>query len=96
MEIDTGAAFSLVAEDVYHQNWGDKSLMESKINLRTYSGGQISVLECLNVNAEYQGQKAVVPLLVVLGKWSQPLWSGLVELLQAGLEVNSPFTRKLS
>ena len=67
MEIDTGAAFSLVAEDVYRQNWGDKSLMESKVNLRTYSGEQISVLGCLNVNAEYQGQKAVVPLLVVRG-----------------------------
>jgi len=67
MEIDTGAAFTLVAEDVYHQNWGDKSLMESKVNLCTYSGEQISVLGCLNVNAEYQGQKAVVPLLVVWG-----------------------------
>ena len=38
MGIDTGAAFSLIAEDVYCQNWGDKS----KVNLRTYSGEQIS------------------------------------------------------
>ena len=67
MEIDTGAAFSLVAEDVYRQNWGDKSLTESKVNLRTYSGEQIAVLGCLQVNVEYNGQKAIVPLLVVRG-----------------------------
>ena len=67
MEVDTGAALSLVSEEVYRQTWPDKPLLQSKVNLRTYSGEQINVLGSLEVNVKYGEQQAQVPLLVVNG-----------------------------
>ena len=44
MELDMGAALSLVSEVMYHQLWPDKKLEPSRVRLTTYSGAEIPVL----------------------------------------------------
>ena len=38
MELDTGAAVSLVSEETYNQHWAQEQLEESNTRLKTYSG----------------------------------------------------------
>ena len=59
MELDTGAAVSLVSEETFNQHWPDKPLQESSIKLKTYSGETIEVQGTVH---------AKLPLLIVKGK----------------------------
>jgi hypothetical protein len=43
MELDTGAAVSLVSEQTFKQHWPNKTLEESTTTLQTYSGEDITV-----------------------------------------------------
>ena len=38
IEIDTGAAISIMSQESYKELWTDRDLKESKAKLRTYSG----------------------------------------------------------
>ena len=67
MELDTGAAVSLVSEDTYKQHWSNKPLEESVTKLKTYSGEDIAVKGVLQVDVEYKNQNVRVPLVVVAG-----------------------------
>ena len=49
MEIDTGAAVSLMAEAMYHQLWPWRGLSASNIRLQTYSKEPIKVVGTVDV-----------------------------------------------
>ena len=67
MEVDTGAALSLISEETYSSNFSGRILQPIKVQLRTYSGERIPVLGSLEVEGEYESQVATLPLLVVKG-----------------------------
>ena len=68
MEVDTGAAVSLISEATY-QSLGDPppQLRPTTVRLRTYSGEQLAVLGSLKVTVKYGNQEADLPLMVVKG-----------------------------
>ena len=70
MEIDTGAALSIIGEATYKQLWAkDKTLRLSHTStvLRTYTGEKLIILGRISVRACYKGQAAQLSLLVVEG-----------------------------
>ena len=67
MEVDTGAALSLISEATYQRLWPRRELRTSQVRLQSYTKETIPVLGCCNVNVDYQGQTAVMPLLIVAG-----------------------------
>ena len=75
MELDTGAAFSLVSEATFRKLWPDSTLQESTIRLCSYSGDPITVCGSLEVEVVYKSQKAQLALLV----WQETVllcWEG--------------------
>ena len=68
MEVDTGAAVSLISEATY-RSIGDPlpQLHPTTVRLRTYSGEQLTVLGSLAVAVKYRNQEADLTLLVVKG-----------------------------
>ena len=68
MEVDTGAAVSIVSNDIYQKLWPKEKLDESNIVLRTYSGEQIKQIGSKQVEVKYNGQVNTVELVVVEGK----------------------------
>ena len=67
MEVDTGAALSLVSETTYKELWLDRTLEQSSKKLYSYSGEAIPVLGSFDVKVAYKSQVATLPLLVVKG-----------------------------
>ena len=68
MEIDTGAAISLVSETTIEELWKEKpALSPSQVRLRSYSGEPIPVVGGVEVNIVYKQQSARLLLLVVQG-----------------------------
>ena len=65
MELDTGAAKSLVSEKTYRSLFQDWPLHPATAKLHTYSGELLKVLRQQEVEVQYGEQKARVPLLVV-------------------------------
>ena len=65
MEIDTGAALSLVSEQTFRSLFPLRSVETSKVHLQTYSGEVISVEGQVQLAVSYQDQKAMLPLVVV-------------------------------
>ena len=66
MEVDTGAAVSLVSERTYRSLFPERCLQPSKACLHTYSGELITVGQT-EVEVCYEEQRVTVPLLVVKG-----------------------------
>ena len=73
MELDTGAAVSLVSEYTYRRLRPNKPLQETTTRLRTYLGEQMMILGQLDVEVQYGAQRAHLPLCVVHGKESSLL-----------------------
>ena len=70
MEVDTGAAVSIISQKVYEESWKDtcKPVLEySDVVLRTYSGDLLKVMGEVNVEVDYNNQSKVLPLVVVDG-----------------------------
>ena len=68
MEVDTGAAVSLISEETYKRLWKNPpKLKPTTTQLRTYSGQQLVVLGTLVVNVEYETQQVARSLIVVKG-----------------------------
>ena len=67
MEVDTGAAYTLISESLFQRLWPGRSLLPSSIRLTAYTKQPIIVLGCCNVNLHYEGQTGQLPLLVVKG-----------------------------
>ena len=60
---------SLISEATNEQLWQENhsKLNETKVKLRTYSGEMLKVLGSIIVDADYEAQKAQMPLLAVAG-----------------------------
>ena len=82
MELDTGAAVSLVSEATFKHHWTAQSLEESTTQLRTYSGEPLLVLGQLNVEVQCGEQCERLPLLVVEGEGSSLLGRDWLRSLQ--------------
>ena len=67
MELDTGAAVSVISEATFNNVLSDEKLSPVKVPLRTYSGELIPVLGKLDVTVGYGIQKATLSLHVVKG-----------------------------
>ena len=68
MELDTGAAFSIIGEPTFHSVFGENYQLEpTNITLRLYGGQDLPVLGSVNIHVQYEGQSEVLPLLVVKG-----------------------------
>ena len=71
MQVDTGAAMSLVSEATYRRLWPNKStapvLRGTSVRLRTYSGEELRVLGTVRAIVMYEKRPYDVSLLVVAG-----------------------------
>ena len=68
MQVDTGAAVSVISYNVFQSIWDSlPSLMKSDVKLQSYTWEQIGVIGCFTTSDSYQGQKKDLPLLVVVG-----------------------------
>ena len=70
MEVDTGAAVTVISEATFNQVGGVSSLSQlhpSMVKLRTYTGEEIPVVGELSVKVQCQGQVEQLPLVVVAG-----------------------------
>ena len=67
MELDTGAAVSLISEKTYQKFFSDVSLQKSMVKLKSYSGEDIPVMGQTEVLVKYNHQEENLPLLVVKG-----------------------------
>ncbi len=67
LELDTGAAVSLVSEATYRKLWPEKQLQESSTRLTTYSGESLTVCGEFLADVRYGSQRAQLPLFVLEG-----------------------------
>ena len=67
MELDTGAAVSLISEATKRKYFSSEELSSASLVLKTYTAESISVLGCLMVNVSYECQDATLPLYVIAG-----------------------------
>ena len=70
MELDTGAAVSVISETTFNQALLSESttLQPSSIILRTYLGKELPILGTVEVNVEYESQNETLSLLVIKGQ----------------------------
>ena len=71
MEVDTGAAVSIIAEETYRKYFKCKARTKTEIQLNSYTS-EIKVLGSMEVNVQYNGQQAKLPLIVVKGSGQPP------------------------
>ena len=67
MEVDNGAAVSLMSQVTQERVFPRAMLHESTIDLRTYTGEPMEVMGELQVIAAYNGQQRQLPLYIVPG-----------------------------
>ena len=65
VEIDTGASRSVMSEAQFKKLWPDRTPEPTSLRLQKYSKEPLTVLGKVNVQVEYEGQTATLPLLVV-------------------------------
>ena len=68
MEVDTGAAVSLVSEVTCRRVWPDLQLEATTKKLQTYSGEALTLVGEAEVAVKYGSQQVKLPLLVVAGE----------------------------
>ena len=66
MEVDTGAAVSIIDEETYRRYFKYKALTKTEIRLNSYTS-EIKVLGSMEVNVQYNGQQDKLLLIVVKG-----------------------------
>lgn len=62
MQIDTGTRVSLVSEVLYKEKLQHLPLKETKLKLRTYTGGHVQMLGVVDVTFTHNGQEKTLPL----------------------------------
>ena len=67
MELDTGAAVSIVSDVTKRRIFPDVKLRKSKIILKTYTDQKMTVIGQLNVHVKYGTQSAPLILVIVNG-----------------------------
>ena len=65
MEVDTGAAISIISEETRKTLFADQKLREASLVLKTYTGEPMQVVGQLNVRVKYGTQEAKLVLVVV-------------------------------
>ena len=86
MEVDTGAAVTLISKNTYEKSWPQDEapqLQDAHLNLRTYTGEKLPILGSASVTVEYKGQREELRLLVVEGSGPSLLgrdWLGKLRL----------------
>ncbi|XP_075535031.1 uncharacterized protein LOC142570543 [Dermacentor variabilis] len=65
MQVDTGAAVTVVPESVYKEKFAHVHCEPTRVVLKTYTGEKMDVIGQCNVTATYEGQSAVLPIVVV-------------------------------
>ena len=64
MELDTGAAVSLISEETYRKLLPTSALKLNSVNLRTYTGQSMSVAGQIEAEVRYQQQTHTLPFLL--------------------------------
>ncbi|XP_048059455.1 uncharacterized protein K02A2.6-like [Megalobrama amblycephala] len=82
MEIDTGAAVSIVSDAVYHKTLKHVCLKPTNIVLKTYTGEPVAIRGVMDVEVELNGQSATLPLYVVKGDYPTLLGRGWLETMK--------------
>ncbi|CAM4553725.1 unnamed protein product [Caretta caretta] len=86
MELDTGAAISLLSEIVYKEKLQHLPLKATKTVLKTYTGEAVPMLGTTDVKVELNGQAAKLPLFVVRGNYPALMgrsWLRKIQLMWA-------------
>ena len=65
MEVDTGAAVSIMSQAQFSQIFPDESLLSSDIRLKTYTGQSMEVVGESIVNVAHNQQSESLPIVVV-------------------------------
>lgn len=81
MEIDTGAAVSLVSYAVYKETLQHLPLQPTSLKLKTYTGESVPIKGVVNVVVQVNGQTAKLPLYVVKGNFTSLLGRSWLEKL---------------
>ena len=68
MELDTGAAVSLISEKTYRKMFPEMPFQESRTVLKTYSGEPLRVIGQRECRVKIAGQSTKLPLIVVAGE----------------------------
>lgn len=92
MEIDTGAAVSLVSEAVYRKHLKHLSIQPARVVLKTYTGEVVAVKGLVKVKVELNGQCVKLPLYVVQGNYPSLLgrsWMNKVRIDWAAVRMLS-------
>ena len=82
MELDTGAAITIISEVKYKEHFSETKLRESSTLLKTYSGERLKVVGEIEVNVEYENQSAKLILTVVAGDGSSLLGRNWLQLIR--------------
>ena len=69
MELDTGAAVSIISDQTRRSLFPDLQLRNSSLVLKTYTDELMQVVGQLNVQVKYGSQEEKVVLVVVGGNW---------------------------
>ena len=67
LEVDTGAAYTIMSQSTFKELWLHRRLDKSKITLCTYSGESLEVLGSTDVQVTYNPQISQESLLVIVG-----------------------------
>ena len=91
MEVDTGAALSIISEATYQSLWATNlkpPLKTTDIKLHTYTKKSLQVLGSIEIEMIYKEQSRCLPLLVVGG--NGPTLLGRNWLVELKLERKEP------
>ena len=64
MEIDTGAAFSVISKQTYTEHFSQCSLQSTKANLKTYTSESLVIHGEFTANIKYVSQALDLPIIV--------------------------------
>lgn len=80
MEVDTGAAVSIISHATYKQLFAHLPLEGVRVKLKTYTGENIPVLGQFTVTVQYEDQVNELPLIVVEGNLCGRNWLQKIKL----------------
>ena len=70
MEVDTGASLSIMSHQTYSSTWSKgclPPLKPTEAKLHTYTGERTDVIGAINVDAQYENQKASLNFVIMQG-----------------------------
>nr|XP_037272778.1 uncharacterized protein LOC119164663 [Rhipicephalus microplus] len=87
MQVDTGAAVSLVPECIYRQLKQPPQLAKCEMKLKTCGGATLQVKGQAEVSVDYKGQRKVLPIILVPGE--KPALLGRDWIANVEMDLNS-------